>query len=31
MVQAHDEPAAKPIPAPGELDRPYWEGRARGC
>jgi uncharacterized OB-fold protein len=30
MVQARDEPVAKPIPAPGELDRPYWDGARQG-
>jgi uncharacterized protein len=30
MVQAGDESRAKPVPAPGELDRPYWDGARQG-
>jgi uncharacterized OB-fold protein len=30
MVQAGDETIEKPIPVPGDLDRPYWDGAGDG-
>ncbi len=30
MAQATDETIGKPIPAPGDLDRPYWDGARQG-
>lgn len=30
VVQIDEGPVAKPVPVPGELDRPYWEGAREG-
>lgn len=30
MVQMRDDTSAKPVPVPGDLDGPYWEGASNG-